>query len=210
MGVNVKDDNRIPDLLVELEKFNQSAVEVGIFADEDAEIAKIARTHEFGATITPKNARALSVPLNREAALHEPGDFDDLFMLKRDNDNKPPLLVRQAGEDIEPMYVLLQSVTIPERSFIRATFDKKRNEITKMTERDFLLLLNEELSAKGLMDRLGLRFVGEIVKHIEQLDTPPNSPLTVRNKSTSSGAGDSPLEDTGHLKSQVTYKVVSK
>ena len=82
--------------------------------------------HQYGGTITPTNAKALSIPLSVEAQrAGGAGKFPrPLFLLKRKG--KPPLLAEQKQKgkgkrqrtELTLHYILLQSVTIPARPFI--------------------------------------------------------------------------------------------
>jgi len=78
--------------------------------------AAYAAIQEFGGTITPKNAKALAVPISDEAKKHtSPRDMEGLDLIPRKD--KPPLLVRQMtrrGKDVgfEVHWVLVGSVTI--------------------------------------------------------------------------------------------------
>lgn len=81
-----------------------------------------AAIHQHGGTIVPKNAKALAIPLTREAQrAGSPRDFKrPLVLLKRQG--KPSLLVTTKGKGknarLEPQYILLASVTIPVRPFL--------------------------------------------------------------------------------------------
>ena len=89
--------------------------------------------------IRPKSAKALAVPIHPEAKkARGPRDFSDLVFIP--NPGKPPLLARiraggpkrarQASMDI--MYVLLKSVALPPRPYLRPSLTKNRAEITKL------------------------------------------------------------------------------
>ena len=205
MATVLEDENMIPDILTQVEILKQTSIEVGIFGDEDSEILQYARANEYGITITPNQAGALTVPLNNEAAMKKAGDFNDLVFIERDGE--PPLLARTNGDDIEPMYILLKEVTIPERSFIRSYFDENRDDLQQLADEKFSQILKGELSAKGMLDVIGLTAERGIVKQIESVDSPANAEITVNSKSTSAGTGDSPLENTGQMKRSITYKV---
>lgn len=84
-----------------------------------------ARTHENGATIRPKKAKYLTIPL--PAALNANGtpkkrrarDWQNTFIMKSKAGNL--LIVQRNGKDIVPLYVLKTSVKIPRRLLMGKT-----------------------------------------------------------------------------------------
>jgi len=97
------------------------------------------------------------------------------------------------------------SIVIPERSFLRSTFDEKQNEWFKFVEKQLAHLLNCRISAKTLCERLGAKMVADAQEKLTDLDTPPNAPATIAKKGSSN-----PLIDSGGLRQRITYKVVQK
>ncbi|MCL4743842.1 MAG: hypothetical protein KJZ83_00355 [Burkholderiaceae bacterium] len=81
--------------------------------------------HEFGATIKPRTAKFLTVPL--PAALDSKGvplkkkarDWNNTFVARSKAGNL--LIFQRRGSQIVPLYVLKSSVTIPPRLGMRAT-----------------------------------------------------------------------------------------
>jgi len=210
MGANVNEDfNHIPELVETLEYLGSHHIEVGIFGDEDTGggdddeigLVALARVHEFGTTITPTNAGALTVPLTPEAAGRSPGDFnEELFIPKGTN-----VLARETGrDDFEPLYALVQEVEIPERSFMRAGFDAHKDDIQDQGS----ILLNQalalEIDAETALDTLGRVITNQIQEYMTNLSEPSNSPLTIMLKDASN-----PLIDTGRLQGAITYKIES-
>jgi len=51
----------------ELAQLAQAEIHVGILGSADGELLKIAAVHEFGATIHPRNAKNLAIPLSPRA-----------------------------------------------------------------------------------------------------------------------------------------------
>ncbi len=114
-------------------------------------------------------------------------------------------LVRNKGKDqLEFAYMLAEQITIPERSFIRSTFDEQAKAWS-----DYALNLVKKtycwkkMTAEELTNKVGARMQRDIQRTIRNLSYPPNSPITVNNKKSSN-----PLIDTGKLRQSVTYKVV--
>lgn len=83
--------------------------------------------HEEGATITPKKAKFLTIPL--PAALNANGtpkkasarDWDNTFVARSKAGNL--IIFRKEGTGIVPLYVLKTSVTIPPRLGLRKTIN---------------------------------------------------------------------------------------
>lgn len=92
---------------------------------------------------------------------------------------------------------------VPERSFIRATVDSRRNDIAEVMQKQMKLLEDGKRSAKDVAEIVGLWTANAIKKYMTDLQEPPNAPSTVARKGSSN-----PLIDTGQLRSAVTHKVV--
>lgn len=88
-----------------------------------------AKTQEFGGTITPKKAQYLAIPLNAAktkagvSRYSSPRDIPGLFFMK--SKAGKPLLVKRVGKGkIQPMFVLLKSVTLKPTLGLRETIKK--------------------------------------------------------------------------------------
>ncbi|WP_225216042.1 phage virion morphogenesis protein [Psychrobacillus faecigallinarum] len=97
------------------------------------------------------------------------------------------------------------SIIIPERSFLRTTFDEKQNEWAQFAKRQLKNVLDFKIDARTLYERLGARMVGDIQEKITDIEAPPNVSSTIRKKGSSN-----PLIDSGDLRRRITYKVVQK
>lgn len=198
----IHDETRVPDFLKILDDLKRTHLEIGIFSEDDGDMVMIGSVHEFGADIVPKKSNFLTIPLNKKAKEKSPRDFDDLFVLHADSGEL--FLVKEKGESgLEFYYWLARSVKIPERSFIRAGFDKNKDDM--IAEGDKLLeqVIQLELPVETFFDIMGEYLVGRIQKHMTSLKDPPNSLVTANNKGSSN-----PLIDTGRLRDSITYKVV--
>jgi len=165
----------------------------------------IANVNEFGATIRPRNAKRLAIPLNKAARENSPRSFDDLFTL-RTNDGSLYLVRNKGGSRLEFMYWLATEVHIPERAFIRGGFDTNTNKIGKRAEALLRTVIAGQNSLDVFWDTLGEYIVGLIRRYMTSLKDPPNASITV----TAKGGKSNPLINTGRLRDAITYKVVRK
>ena len=124
----------------EIAALRSLTVHVGIMGDAGGDLLMIAGVHEYGATIHAKNVKHLAIPLTAEAKdAGSPRSFSDLEFI--------PIspgygyLVREKpeakGKAYDPdnydwLYMLVESVEIPERSFIRASFDNGGDTLEKL------------------------------------------------------------------------------
>jgi hypothetical protein len=184
----------------ELRKANKLACEIGVFSDGDSFLSMLAQVHEYGATIEAKG-QYLTIP-TPAAGGRSARDFGpELFKPK----GKDVLAVARGGGQIEVMFILKKSVEIPERSFIRETFDKKNREWSAFLDRQMDGIIEGRLTADQALERLGQRMVADVQETLTKLRTPANAPITIANKGSSN-----PLIDTGRLRQSITYKVVRR
>jgi len=84
------------------------------------------RIHEFGGTIFPRRAEALTVPF--PGVTGWAGDYENTFVAKG--------VIFEKGESgIRPLFALRRSVTIPERSYLRTSIEETQGEfVTSVQE----------------------------------------------------------------------------
>lgn len=202
MGASVRSTTRVPELKKILKNLGKSQIKVGVFGDKDAELVKIARAHEYGVTIHPKNGKYLAIPA-KIARGRRPREFTDLVFIPSKSGG---LLVKQGkgskGTRSEIYFYLVRSVTIPERSFIRSGFDKNINAITKKIEKMTPNVLSGKINPDVFLDMIGQEFAGLIQQELRGVASPPNAPVTKENKGSSN-----PLIDKGHLVGSIRHKV---
>lgn len=96
-------------------------------------------------------------------------------------------------------------IVIPERSYIRSTFDNKKvfaNLRTKL--QPFLKrILSGENEPEDVLDFIGLNLVSAVKKTIVDMKEPPNHPATIARK----GEGKGLLRDSGRLFNAINYEV---
>lgn len=82
------------------------------------------RTLEYGARIRPKKAKTLAVPITKEAQRHaSPRRFPrELQLIPRKG--RAPLLAEVDNDKVKPHYVLMPSVNIAPRPWLRPTAKK--------------------------------------------------------------------------------------
>ena len=167
--MKIRDENRIPKLLKELEYLGTHKLEIGILSGEqDAEVLMIASVHEFGVRITVTDA--MRAYLNA-IGIHLRADTTE--------------------------------INIPERSYIRAGFDKNVDDIHKTAETLLDGVLQGRTTARAMFEALGGQIVSKMQAFLIDLQDPPLHPATVERKGSSS-----PLTDTGQLQSSITWRVV--
>jgi len=91
---------------------------------------------------------------------------------------------------------------IPQRSFIRATVDEKREEITALQVKLARLALAGKLTVDAALDQLGAKVAGMCQNRIAEGLEPALAQETIDRKGSST-----PLVDTGQLRSSITWKV---
>lgn len=185
--------DKLREVLDDLDRYS---LEIGIFGSDGSFYVMIANVHEFGMTIKAKK-EWLTIP-TKEAEGRSAADIPGLFRPK----GKNILAVSENGE-LKVMFILKKSVNIPERSFIRSSFDDKNKDWIKFFERLLERALESKITVKTMYERLGAKIQGDIQERMRELQSPPNSPITVENKGSSN-----PLIASGELRRRVTYRVV--
>lgn len=207
MAIEIHDDRIQMDSLVkELTYLDRHAVMIGVFgADEqgDSFYAMLATVHEFGMTIKPKHAKHLSIPVVKEAVGKSPRDFPGLKPMFGRGRELYGLGMPKGKDELEMYFVLKDSVKIPERSFIRSTFDEKENTWSQFAEQQLEKVCELEMTGKQMLDRLGARITADIQMTMRNLHEPGNAPVTVKTKGF-----DNPLIKTGQLRQHVTWHIV--
>lgn len=203
MPAKVTEKVFLPGVEAEFRKLFGRKIIIGPAAAEGSELAAYAAANEFGATITPKNAAYLAVPLNMEAKERRPRDYDLVPIFPKD---RTPYLAMKQGNRLVPYYLLLKKVTIPERSFLRSAADKKETADTaRAIARGALQrLLSGAGTAEDVLNAIGSSLAASVKSNISSNIGPPNSGLTLalkRGKSTT-------LVDAAHLLKSISYEVI--
>ena len=81
---------------------------------------------EFGGTLKPNTAKALTIPISDNAKGKKATDFDDLFIIKEGDGQA--FLVRKVGDKaIEIMFMLVKSVNLSAHPFLRPLLSYKED-----------------------------------------------------------------------------------
>lgn len=212
-------DRVTPELLRikgELEQLQKLRIKVGIQGDADSEILTIARVHEYGAVIHAKQAKNLCIPINKESYDKSPRDFPDLFFIRSKNGYllgvtaKKPRKRKKKGDegpsdDLNLLFLLLPSVTIPERSFIRAGYDANRNLLADVCQQAMGKIIHEKWDAHKAAEWIGGKAVDLIHKFMS--DASNFEPKGRIQKERAPSWANNPLAVTKRLFNSVTWKV---
>ena len=182
----------------EMETLNKLRIKVGIQGDADSELLMIAN----------KN---LCIPIHKDSYDKSPRDFQDLFFIRSKDGYLFGVTAKKGRKNTENannlnfLFLLLPSVTIPERSFIRAGFDHNKNELAQLVQQAVADIYQGKTTARQAADWIGGQAVGLIQQFMSEAGnfTPKGSIQRARAPSYA----DSPLMVTGRLRNSITWKV---
>lgn len=92
--------------------------------------------------------------------------------------------------------------TVPQRSFIRAWFDEKQEEIQAILKAELSQAATGKRPLAQALDRAALRLEGSVKERIRQRIPPPLAPATIARKGS-----DVPLIDRGQLRNSIRGRV---
>lgn len=94
-------------------------------------------------------------------------------------------------------------IKIPERSFIRSSYDNKSSEVHDKGEDLLAEVVKGNMSARAFYELLGQTCADTIREYmVNEVNSPANSSLTIANKGSSN-----PLVDSGQLAAAITYEI---
>lgn len=216
----------------ELAALRKMSVHVGVMGNAGSDIVMIAGVHEYGATIHAKNVKHLAIPLTKEAkAAGTPCKFNNLrfipvspgygFLVRDKKRHSPPPKraassgkkpethkAKPGGEDPRPdedyewMFMLVESVTIPERSFIRASYDTGKDRLSELCAEAVDNIIRKGWSAQDAADYVG-RWAVEVTREYFNTQLHPQKSETTLLTTNQY----QPLFDTGRLYNSITYRV---
>ena len=203
----------------ELEKLHGCKIHVGIMGDAGSDILTIAGVHEYGATIRAHDKK-LTIPLDREAKGKSPSEFNDLDWIPGHNPGvsflarkKKRRAKNKKSEGLSPssdynpddytwMYMLVDSVTIPERSFIRASYDSGKNVIENLCKEAIEGIIDKHWTAEEAADYIGSESLKMTQNYFNTQLSPPKSEITQRTSTQYQ-----PLVETKEQYLKIVYKV---
>ena len=202
----LEDFNRLKAACQEMER---KKIRVGIVGGKaSSDIMAIAHAHEYGATIKPKKGKYLAIPLTKEAqAAGSPRAFSDLYFVNAKGGNL--LMVRDKKKhggktESETMYLLVKSVTLPERSFIRASFDAQQDELGSIVTKAMVKLLDGTLTPAAAAESIGAQAAQLAQSFIDQNRVTPES-----KKNFPYNTQHTTLFESGtHIRDRIAYEVV--
>ena len=186
----------------ELSALGKLTIHVGIQGPAGSDILTIAGVHEYGATIRAKNVKNLAIPLDKKSEGKSPRDFPGLFFI-RAKDTGNLFGVTSAGkEKLNFLFLLCPSVTIPERSFIRASYDTGQSELEAACRAAVDHIMLEGGTAKEAAEIIGARAVAMTQQYILDGIDPPKSDIAMNTAKT-----PTPLYDSGRLLHSISYEI---
>lgn len=195
----------------ELEKLNRIRIKVGIQGDADSEILTIARVHEYGAVITAKTTKNLAIPIHKESYDKSPRDFPGLFFIRSEAGylfgvvEKGGRRRKSDGDNLKFLFLLLPSVTIPERSFIRAGYDTNKDRLTEVVKDQVSEIILGRKTARKAAEYIGGKAVDFIREFIN--DASNFKPKGSIQKERHPSWANNPLIVTGRLRNSITWKI---
>ena len=202
---------QVDTVKAELEKLNHTRIKIGIQGNADSELLMIARVHEYGATITPKATRNLCIPIHKDSYDKSPRDFQDLFFIRSRDGYLFGVVAKKGRRDkdnpnnLKFLFLLLPSVTIPERSFIRAGFDHNKNKLAEIVQNEVARIWQGQQTADGAISWIGGQAVGLIQQFMS--DASNFEPKGKIQRERYPSYADSPLMVTGRLRNSITWEV---
>lgn len=92
--------------------------------------------------------------------------------------------------------------TIPQRSFIRSTFDEKRSDLAEFQRAQIAKVADGKITAEVANERIGLWAASQVQAKIGSNIPPPNAQSTIDRKGSSAT-----LIDTGAMRQAITHEV---
>ncbi len=179
------------DLLKDLRELSEKEITAGIQGgktkDGSADLVTVAATQEFGAMI-----------------MQHPGEVTVYRKVKKDGSgfaNGGRFAKKSKANFSSTHRSMGRLILIPERSFVRSTFDEKADEIEEKAK-DVIVAAVNRTDVNKALNLAGQYIEGEIKKKIGNGPFVPNAPATIRKKKSSN-----PLIDTGHMRQSVRYKI---
>lgn len=95
------------------------------------------------------------------------------------------------------------SVGVPERSFIRSTMDEEESELSELSKKVSINVIDGKWTMEKGLGIIGLKIKSLIQGKITSITEPPLKEATIKAKGSSK-----PLIDSGQLRASITHEVV--
>ncbi len=102
-----------------------------------------------------------------------------------------------------PLKKETEQINIPERSFIRTTFDEQEKAWIKFTEKRLEKVIGGRMRSRDMLNQIGAKMSSDIQETIKDISSPENSDMTVERKGSSN-----PLIDSGRMRQSITWRLV--
>lgn len=99
-----------------------------------------------------------------------------------------------------------RDITIPERSWLRSTYDEQVKKLYKFLVKNKMRIVLGKVSRKVVLNKIGFKLVGAIQEKIATGNFKPNAPKVKRAKE-SKGKSGRPLIREGRLRQSVTHRI---
>lgn len=202
--MQVTGHNNWDEVMRQIKILNSFQVAIGFFGESNSRLLTIVKANEYGADIRPKKQwlaiPTKEVPLDADGIAKSAKEIDGLFRPKDKN-----VLCKMKGGKPVIYYYLAKHVKIPARPFIRTALADNKAKYERMVDTGLDKIMNGEMTAKQLLNRLGLVCVSDIQRSAIKWTKPPNADLTVKLKKKQS---NDPLIDTGKMIAECTYKII--
>ena len=109
------------------------------------------------------------------------------------------------GDNLKFLFLLLPSVTIPERSFIRAGYDSNKNRLSEVVKDQVSEIIFNRKTATQAADYIGGKAVDFI--HEFMSDASNFKPKGKIQRERNPGTADNPLVVTKRLFNSITWKI---
>jgi len=93
------------------------------------------------------------------------------------------------------------NANVPERSFVRTSFDEGQKEINRMKQRLYNQIIDGKMTTKRALGLIGEKHVAQMKRKIRDIKNPPNAPSTKRRKKGVSN----PLIDRAQMLNSVQH-----
>ena len=178
----------------ELAKLRKQEVAVGLqagdmAADGEMTIARLGAIHEFGCTIEQGE--------RTQTIYHKLNKSGTRFLRKG---RFVKAIKSNFARDVS---VGAHTINIPERSFLRSTFDEKNREWHAKAEKQVQMVATGKKDAATALDVLGHMVQGDIQRKIIDGPFTPNAPSTIRWKKSARPL----IGKTGRMRSSIRYVI---